>query len=453
LAGTIAFLFFSLDFWNNGSGAFLGFTNLAVAAEYVRQATGPLIFGLICFGIFMGAMAKSAQVPLHTWLPDAMEGPTPISALIHAATMVAAGVYLIARAYPLFVLSHTMMTIIFCVGAGTAFIAATIAITQRDIKRILAYSTCSQLGFMVMAMGVGAYSAGLFHLFTHAYFKAMLFLCSGAIIHGLSGEQDVMNMGGLRKHMPVVAIAYLIGTLSISGILLSGFWSKDEILTGIAFTKNWVLFGVALLTAGMTSFYMFRSYFLVFEGKYRGTVHPHNPTWVMLLPLVLLAIPSTIIGFALSGKLEQIGIGAFKSFVFPITEAAEHPEGLIIPLCSLGVSLAGLLLAAALYSEKIAWLSPAKMQQRFMPLYKMSFNKWFFDELYNFLIKFVFVPFAKLLQIIDKYVIDGIVNLVGLVATGVSRLFRLAVSGSVQTSVVFIVGGLICIAVYVIFIV
>ena len=209
---------------------FLGFTALSGAANFVLSQAGPVIFSLIALAILLGPIAKSAQFPLHTWLPDAMEGPTPISALIHAATMVAAGVYLIARVYPIFQLSPTIMTLMAWIGAITAFITATIAITQFDIKRALAYSTCSQLGYMVMAMGAGAYSAGLFHLMTHAYFKAMLFLCSGAVIHGLADQQDMRYMGGIRKYMPTVAYTYLIGTFAISGIFLSGFWSKDAIL-------------------------------------------------------------------------------------------------------------------------------------------------------------------------------------------------------------------------------
>jgi NAD(P)H-quinone oxidoreductase subunit 5 len=302
--------------------------------------------------VFLGPVAKSAQFPLHVWLPDAMEGPTPISALIHAATMVAAGVFLIARMVPVFELLPATMNVIAWTGAFTAFLGATIAITQNDIKKGLAYSTMSQLGYMVMAMGVGASSAGLFHLMTHAYFKAMLFLCAGSVIHGMEAvvghnpvlAQDIRLMGGLRKYMPLTAATFLIGTLAISGIPpFAGFWSKDEILS-TTFAANPMLWGIGWLTAGITAFYMFRLYLSTFEGEFRGsdrqiqqqvqmeqlqssgsafgvsvinpqkqmvesasevashsTHKPHHPfphesPWVMTLPLVILGIPSILIG-------------------------------------------------------------------------------------------------------------------------------------------------------------
>jgi len=234
-----------------------------------------ILFGIL---VFLGPVAKSAQFPLHVWLPDAMEGPTPISALIHAATMVAAGVFLIARMYPVFEPIPEVMTVIAWTGCFTAFLGATIALTQNDIKKGLAYSTISQLGYMVMAMGIGGYSAGLFHLMTHAYFKAMLFLCSGSVIHGMEEvvghdpvlAQDMRLMGNLRKYMPITSTCFLIGTLAICGIPpFAGFWSKDEIL-GLAFEANPALWLVGWLTAGMTAFYMFRMYFMTFEGGFRG---------------------------------------------------------------------------------------------------------------------------------------------------------------------------------------
>jgi len=275
--------------------------------------------------VFLGPVAKSAQFPLHVWLPDAMEGPTPISALIHAATMVAAGVFLIARMYPVFEHVPAAMTVIAWTGAFTAFLGATIALTQNDIKKGLAYSTISQLGYMVMAMGIGSYTAGLFHLMTHAYFKAMLFLCSGSVIHGMEGvvghdpvlAQDMRVMGGLRKYMPITATTFLIGTLAICGIPpFAGFWSKDEIL-GQAFTANPALWAVGWLTAGLTAFYMFRMYFMTFEGEFKGKdesriaqlsqghdshshdghrTSPHESPLTMTFPLMVLAIPSVAIG-------------------------------------------------------------------------------------------------------------------------------------------------------------
>ncbi|MEY2834096.1 MAG: dehydrogenase subunit 5, partial [Cyanobacteriota bacterium] len=283
--------------------------------------------------VFLGPAAKSAQFPLHVWLPDAMEGPTPISALIHAATMVAAGVFLIARMYPVFENVPAAMTLIAWTGAFTAFLGASIALTQNDIKKGLAYSTVSQLGYMVMAMGIGSYSAGLFHLGTHAYFKAMLFLCSGSVIHGMEAvvghnpalAQDMRLMGGLRKYMPITAGAFFIGNLAICGIPpFAGFWSKDEIL-GQAFEANPALWLVGWATAGLTAFYMFRMYFMTFEGEFRGNnagikqqlmgeaglafgpgamdadeghghnESPHESPLTMALPLLVLAVPSTLI--------------------------------------------------------------------------------------------------------------------------------------------------------------
>lgn len=339
-------------FWATGSFEFdvMG-TRLA---ELVQNGSlSNFLAILLAILVFLGPVAKSAQFPLHVWLPDAMEGPTPISALIHAATMVAAGVFLVARMYPVFEHVPAAMNVIAYTGAFTAFLGATIAITQNDIKKGLAYSTISQLGYMVMAMGVGAYSAGLFHLMTHAYFKAMLFLGSGSVIHGMEGvvghnpalAQDMRLMGGLRKYMPVTGFTFLIGCLAISGIPpFAGFWSKDEIL-GAAFAANPLLWFIGYATAGITAFYMFRMYFSTFEGGFRGTdkkiiqklekaatilvegetlaplfgpgamkqgeleatggghhddhghnSEPHESPWTMTLPLAVLAIPSMLIG-------------------------------------------------------------------------------------------------------------------------------------------------------------
>ena len=250
---------------------------------------------LIAIFLFIGAMGKSAQIPLYVWLPDAMEGPTPISALIHAATMVAAGVYLIARSYPLFNASPVAMDTVSYVGAFTAIFASTIALSQFDIKRTLAYSTCSQLGYMVMALGLGAYSAGLFHLMTHAFFKAMLFLCSGSVIIGCHHEQDIRKMGGLRKFMPITSLTFLIGVLAISGFpLMSGFWSKDMILAH-AWEHNKFLYIIGAFTAMLTTFYMFRLYFMTFSGDYKGHERPHETTPSVTIPLISLAIPSVFI--------------------------------------------------------------------------------------------------------------------------------------------------------------
>jgi NAD(P)H-quinone oxidoreductase subunit 5 len=420
--------------------------------------------------VFLGPVAKSAQFPLHVWLPDAMEGPTPISALIHAATMVAAGVFLIARMYPVFEHVPAAMTVIAWTGAFTAFLGATIAITQNDIKKGLAYSTISQLGYMVMAMGVGAYSAGLFHLMTHAYFKAMLFLGSGSVIHGMEGvvghdpvlAQDMRLMGGLRKYMPITSITFLIGCLAISGIPpFAGFWSKDEIL-GAAFQANPLLWGVGWLTAGITAFYMFRMYFSTFEGKFRGTDKkikqklkqaatiilevesgepaptfgpgamkhgeldhhgdhghsdsPHESPWTMTMPLAVLAIPSMLIGLVGTPFGNR-----FEEFIFPPSEtlaevvekAAEVDlnEFYVMAGGSVAISVVGITLAALMYL--FGKIKPGAIASKIQPLYNLSLNKWYFDDIYQSVFVIGLRRLARQVLEVDFRVVDGAVNLTG----------------------------------------
>ncbi|WP_448533690.1 NAD(P)H-quinone oxidoreductase subunit 5 [Parathermosynechococcus lividus] len=388
--------------------------------------------------VFLGPVAKSAQFPLHVWLPDAMEGPTPISALIHAATMVAAGVFLIARMFPVFEQLPIVMDIIAWTGAFTAFMGATIAITQNDIKKSLAYSTISQLGYMVMGMGVGAYSAGLFHLMTHAYFKAMLFLGSGSVIHGMEGvvghdpnlAQDMRYMGGLRKYMPITGLTFLIGCLAISGVPpFAGFWSKDEIL-GAVFHANPAMWVLTWLTAGLTAFYMFRMYFMTFEGAFRnvpaelqahhhqghGEHHaaaPHESPWTMTVPLVVLAIPSMLIGL-LGTPFNNL----FEAFVHAPGEAiAAHgfdlTEFLVLAGSSVGIGLIGITVASLMYLKGTP--SPQSIAKAIEPLYQFSLHKWYFDELYDA----VFVKgcrrLARQVLEVDYNVVDGVVNLTGFV--------------------------------------
>ncbi len=426
--------------------------------------------------VFLGPVAKSAQFPLQVWLPDAMEGPTPISALIHAATMVAAGVFLIARMYPVFEHIPAAMNVIAFTGAFTAFLGASIAITQNDIKKGLAYSTISQLGYMVMAMGVGAYSAGLFHLMTHAYFKAMLFLGSGSVIHGMEAvvghdpalAQDMRLMGGLRKYMPFTAITFLIGCLAISGIPpFAGFWSKDEIL-GLTFEANPFLWGVGWLTAGITAFYMFRMYFTTFEGKFRGnktemwqrlkspsgmaivagfeparafgpgamtkgeleataehhhddhghthSEYPHESPWTMTLPLLVLAIPSMLIGL-----LGTPYANYFEEFIFSPNETFEEVvekatlfnpnEFYIMAGASVGISLIGITLASLMY----LWgkINPVAIAAKIKPLYELSLNKWYFDDIYHRVFVIGLRRLARQVMEVDFRVVDGAVNLTG----------------------------------------
>jgi NAD(P)H-quinone oxidoreductase subunit 5 len=417
--------------------------------------------------VFLGPVAKSAQFPLHVWLPDAMEGPTPISALIHAATMVAAGVFLIARMYPVFEGLPAVMTVIAWTGCFTAFLGATIALTQNDIKKGLAYSTISQLGYMVMAMGVGAYSAGLFHLMTHAYFKAMLFLCSGSVIHGMEEvvghepvlAQDMRLMGGLRKYMPITSTCFLIGTLAICGIPpFAGFWSKDEIL-GNAFAANPALWLVGWLTAGMTAFYMFRMYFSTFEGEFRGndttirkdllmeaatpqpvfgpgamdpeeldhdhdshghghSESPHESPLTMTFPLMALAIPSVLIGLLGTpfNNLFEAFIHAPSESLAEISEHAaefELTEFLIMAGNSVGIALIGITLASLMYlSRKI---DAGAIAEKIKPLYLFSLNKWYLDEINDFLFVKGLRRLARQVLEVDYRVVDGAVNLTGLV--------------------------------------
>ncbi|MBE9117763.1 NAD(P)H-quinone oxidoreductase subunit 5 [Lusitaniella coriacea LEGE 07157] len=419
---------------------------------------------LLAILVFLGPAAKSAQFPLHVWLPDAMEGPTPISALIHAATMVAAGVFLIARMYPVFEGIPVAMNTIAWTGAFTAFLGASIALTQNDIKKGLAYSTISQLGYMVMAMGVGAYTAGLFHLMTHAYFKAMLFLCSGSVIHGMEGvvghdpvlAQDMRLMGGLRKYMPITSITFLIGTLAICGIPpFAGFWSKDEIL-GLTFAANPVLWGIGWLTAGITAFYMFRMYFMTFEGKFRGnemeiraelkaeegnlqpafgpgamdpneldhhddhhSSEPHESPLSMTLPLAILAIPSFLVGW-----LGKPWANSFEAFIHApgeeVTEAvaeAAHfdwSEFLIMGGTSVGIALIGITLASLMYLQ--GKIDAGAIAGKLQPLYQFSLNKWYFDDLYDKLFVRGLRRLARQIMEVDYRVVDGAVNFTGLVA-------------------------------------
>lgn len=443
LFGILGFLYFSMPFWHaylaaHPEMALLSFRALPAMVPPVYAAAGAGLFTLIAFLVFMGPMAKSAQLPLHTWLPDAMEGPTPISALIHAATMVAAGVYLIGRTYPIFHASATAMMIVAVIGTLTAVVAATIAITQYDIKKALAYSTMSQLGFMVAAMGVGAFTAGLFHLFTHAFFKAMLFLCSGSVIHACEDEQDMRQMGGLASKLPVTHITYLIGCLAISGLFwTAGFWSKDLILEGAREYMPaiyWALF----LTAGLTAFYMFRTYFLTFWGEYRGKAHVHHEDPVMVTPLAVLAVPSLFIGILMAGLS---GIHWFPAFGAYIHYGTVHEHSLTfvgaatsqLGLMSLGIGLLGLLLAFFLYTKRQDIPEKVRTAPVASAAYNLFSRKWYFDELYQGFVDRVYLAFARGSARFDKGGIDGVVNGTGRMVIGSGYGLRELQSGQIQT--------------------
>ncbi|MEQ1939139.1 NADH-quinone oxidoreductase subunit L [Mesorhizobium sp. CN5-321] len=380
---------------------------------------------VVCLLLFMGAMGKSAQVPLHTWLPDAMEGPTPVSALIHAATMVTAGVFMLARLSPLFELSHTALTVVTFIGAITAFFAATVGLVQNDIKRVIAYSTCSQLGYMFVALGVGAYGAAIFHLFTHAFFKALLFLGSGSVIHAMSDEQDMRKMGGIRKLIPITYWMMVIGTLALTGVGIpmtwigfAGFFSKDAIIEASFVGENaMATFAYVLLVigAGFTSFYSWRLIFMTFHGEPRADHetmhHVHESPLVMLVPLFVLAAGAVFAGALFSNYFVGEGYAHFwKAALFTLPdnhvlhEMEEVP--LWVKLAPIVVTIFGFLVAWQFYIRNPR--APRELAERHRGLYAFLLNKWYFDELYDFL----FVRPAKWLGYTlwkkgDGAIIDG----------------------------------------------
>jgi NADH-quinone oxidoreductase subunit L len=347
---------------------------------------------LICLLLFMGAMGKSAQFLLHTWLPDAMEGPTPVSALIHAATMVTAGVFMVARLSPLFELAPNAAAFVTFIGATTAFFAATVGLVQNDIKRIVAYSTCSQLGYMFVAMGVGAYSVGMFHLFTHAFFKALLFLGAGSVITAMHHEQDIQKMGGLRDQLPVTYVTMVIGTLALTGFpLTAGYFSKDAIIEAAYAGHGQVAvygFAMTLIAAGLTAFYSWRLIFKVFHGlaaDYYARDHAHESPMVMLIPLGFLAAGSILAGFPFKDLFAGHGVEEFfreSVKAAPVLEDMHHVP-LFIALLPTVMMAAGFLVAWQFYIRRPELPDELARQQE--PLYKFLLNKWYFDELYDFL--------------------------------------------------------------------
>ena len=358
-------------------------------------------------GIFAGAIGKSAQFPLHVWLPDAMEGPTPVSALIHSATMVAAGVFLVARTYPLFEHSATALHTVAIIGGFTAIFAASIALVQNDIKRVLAYSTISQLGYMMLGLATGGVAVGIFHLFNHAFFKALLFLGAGSINHA-TRTFDMREMGGLRKAMPKTFATFLIGAASLAGIWpLAGFWSKDAILAS-AWDNQRLLFILVIITAFMTAFYMFRVVFLTFGGKYRGKEHLHESSSVMTIPLMVLAVLAAGSGFFnLNGGFSTFfGTGETHSILEGVFGIFKEP----LPWISLLLAGAGIFLAYAIYNRK--WISVENLGKIFAPLYKVVYNKYWFDQLYEDIIvkRILMSGLFKAAHFFDTKIIDGGLN-------------------------------------------
>lgn len=398
--------------------------------------------------LFLGATGKSAQIPLYTWLPDAMAGPTPVSALIHAATMVTAGIYMIARSNVMYTLAPLSQTVVAIVGLLTAILAATIALKQNDIKKVLAYSTVSQLGYMFIGLGVGAYTGAVFHVMTHAFFKALLFLGAGSVIHAMHHEQDIRNMGGLKKHLPITHATFLIGCIAIAGIPpLSGFFSKDEILAA-AWSVNKVYWIIGALGAFMTAWYMFRLYSTTFRGKFRGTAeqenHLHESPAAITIPLIILAVLSIAGGWVgipevlvpNAHKLEHFLAPVFaRSYELKEVHHITHSTELML----MAVSVAGALLAAI-----IAWARYSRNpDMEATGLGKVLENKWYVDELYDTIIVKPLFGFGKFLnKQIEKNVIDWIVNGSGRLVQYGSRQMRWMQSGQVGSYVLLMVLGM-----------
>src|SRR5215203_608848 len=464
-----------------------------IAAQPGLVTTGTYALGLslasfvaLCF--FVGAMGKSAQIPLYVWLPDAMAGPTPVSALIHAATMVTAGVYMVVRSNVIYQLAPGVSMFVAIIGATTAIFAASIALAQTDIKKVLAYSTVSQLGYMFLATGLGAYTAAVFHLMTHAFFKALLFLGSGSVIHAMGGEQDMRKMGGLKKHMPATYKTFVIGSLAIAGIPpLAGFFSKDEILHAAAAGGHWVLYAVGLLTAALTAFYMFRAVNLTFHGKFRGTHeqehHLHESPPSMTIPLWVLAVGAVISGLV-GVPVEKWN--AFHHFLQPVIyriagmEHEEHHPSVLFNVLLIAVAIVtavvGIGLAMRLYSAARGLATEEAWERRLPFVHRVLSNKYYVDELYDktviggawglarTLFRFdagfidgmlvhgarnLTLTSAMLSGFFDKYVVDGLVNLTATLLDGFSRLFRRLQTGYVSNyALVLAVGMFALVAVY-----
>ncbi len=421
------------------------------AASLSAQNTTALIG--ITLLLFVGATGKSAQIPLYTWLPDAMAGPTPVSALIHAATMVTAGIYMIARSNVLYNLAPVTLNIIAIIGAATALLAATIAIKQNDIKKVLAYSTVSQLGYMFLALGTGAYVAAVFHVMTHAFFKALLFLGSGSVIHAASGEQDIRNMGGLKSKLKITYITFLIGCLAIAGIPpLSGFFSKDAILLS-AFESSPFLYVIGLITAALTAFYMFRLLFLTFNGTFRGTEeqrhHLHESPAAMTLPLIVLAILSIIGGFVGVPEVFMHGGEKLAQFLSPVVPTATHHISHSTEYLLMGVTT-----AVAIAAIVFAWVRYRTYKEEQNGAFgKLLANRWYVDELYN---SAILKPINGLGAIANRYFersgIDALVNGVGKLVNYGSRQLRWLQSGQVGSYVLLMVVSMLLLFVFQFFI-
>jgi NADH-quinone oxidoreductase subunit L len=466
--GDVGFLIGLIILWNRG-----GTLQISELIHQVETHSGnlfqasllgqPVLFWA-CLGLFAGAVGKSGQFPLHVWLPDAMEGPTPVSALIHAATMVAAGVYLVARTYPLFEGSHEALTVVAVIGGFTAIFAATMGLASNDIKRVLAYSTVSQLGYMMLALGAGSLAAGMFHLFTHAFFKALLFLAAGSVIHAV-GTNDITEMGGLRKYMPRTYFTMAIGGLSLAGFpLFSGFWSKDEVLAAAASGGGPVLLAFGVVTVFLTAFYTFRMFFLTFHGQFRGPVHAavdtsshpaeidaethqgglHESDGWMTTPLLILAIPAVAIGFWGS---------PFGNYGFQrLLEGANFHEAPInLPLTAVSalLAIAGIVVAWLVYGTREYVTEPLV---RFGALYRIVNRRYYIDELYMWLIDKLVIAVGYALTFFDRQLLDQLVNGIAFAFARAGRTLRTMQTGRVQNYGLVLFGGMAVIALALVFV-
>ena len=461
----IGYWFKNLDFGNAAKKAFImnriGDLGFLIAiflminkfgsvdfSEVFSKAPGTTVGYLtaITMLLFVGATGKSAQIPLYTWLPDAMAGPTPVSALIHAATMVTAGIYMIARSHVLYDLTPATQTVVAVIGLATALLAASIALKQNDIKKVLAYSTVSQLGYMFLGLGVGAYTGAVFHVMTHAFFKALLFLGAGSVIHAMGGEQDMWKMGGLGKKLKITNITFLLGCIAIAGIPpFSGFFSKDEILSA-AYGKSPVYYAVGVFTALLTAFYMFRLYASTFLGTFRGTHdqehHLHESPPAMTIPLIVLAILAVFAGFLGIPEVVAPNAHILGHYLAPVLgEGASGPE--VAHGTEWG--LMGVSVVLAFIGSIWAWVRFSRKPELGEPtgFGKVLANKWYVDEFYNAIIVRPLDMLAQFLVFFDKNVIDGIVNGVGRLVQYGSRQLRLIQSGQVGGYVLLMVVGII----------
>jgi NADH-quinone oxidoreductase subunit L len=442
-------------------GVFLIFTTFGsvefakVFPQAASMMPGAEVITLLTILLFIGACGKSAQLPLFTWLPDAMAGPTPVSALIHAATMVTAGIYMIARSSVLFDLAPITQNIIAIIGAATALIAAIVALTQTDIKKVLAYSTVSQLGYMFLGLGVGAYTGSFFHVLTHAFFKALLFLGAGSVIHAMHHEQNMRNMGGLKSKLKITFATMLIGTIAIAGLPpFSGFFSKDEILAH-TFEYSKVLWAVGLLTAFLTSFYMFRMMFLTFFGKYRGTHHAeehlHESPANMTMPLIVLAVLAAIGGLinvpAVFGGNEWLAHWLTGANVAQHHLSLDHATEYALMAASVLAAVTALVYAYVKYVKNAHVPMPDESKRGFLA--NISFHKFYLDEIYDALFRKPLDLISRFFyKVVDKKIIDGLVNGFGWSAAEGSKSLRLLQSGNVGFYIFMMVFAIIALLLY-----